>query len=231
MQTDSLTILVGPDQCAYKVPQGRLTMHSSVFLRMCCAPFPESTQRVIKLPEENPRVFDDFYAWMHSSKPRVDLVMGAQAIFDLAIFAEKYKICHLTNQISDLLKDKWSDNKVDAQILDRVYSSVPDGAVLRQRCAWILERMVEYHVGGFGLEGFVKGYEPVFVLHPDLGRDFFRATVTRNSDNFNSKPCAYHDHSNINSHMKDNDKICPYSAIHFETPLDNNGKRKRKHTT
>lgn len=131
MQTDSFTILVGPDQCAYKIPQGRLTIHSSVFLRMCSAPSLESTQRVIKLPEENPHVFDDFYDRMHSSKPHFDLRMGAEAIFDLAIFAEKYHICHLKNQIADILKEEWSNNMLSAENLDHVYSSVPDGAVLR----------------------------------------------------------------------------------------------------
>lgn len=200
MQTDSITILVGPDQCAYKVPQGRLTLHSPVFLRMCSAPFLEFTQRLIKLPEEDPHVFDDFFDWMYSSKPHVDLRMDAEAIFGLAIFAEKYHICHLKNQIADILKEKMSGDILKAEILNRVYSSVSEGAILRQLCASTLQRLVN---GGFlngdgrKQEDHCKEYEPVFALHADLGRDFFRRTATSNH-----KPCAYHDHSNITSPMK-----------------------------
>lgn len=51
-QTDRFTILVGPNKSAYEVPEGLLIMRSIVFERMCSAPFLESTQRVINLPEE-----------------------------------------------------------------------------------------------------------------------------------------------------------------------------------
>lgn len=180
MRTDSFTILVGPNQSAYKILEGRLTMHSSVFSRMCCAPFLESTQRVINLPEENPRVFHHFYDWMHSSKPHVDLGMGTEAIFDLAIFAEKHQSCHLTNQISDLLGEKWSNYRPSTQILDRVYSSVPDGAVLRQLCASILDSIVNKDhssISAFDFEGMYEEYEPLFLLHSDLDRGFLNVRL------------------------------------------------------
>lgn len=214
MQTDCFTILVGPDQCAYKVPEGRLTIHSSVFSRMCSAPFLESAQRVIKLPEEDPHVFDDFYDWMYSSKPHVDLRMGAQAVFDLAIFAEKYQICHLKNQISDLLKKDWDNYVLDAKILDHVYSSVPDGAVLRQLCASMLKELIDLgpypYCGAWVAKELFKEYEPVFALHTELGRDFFRAAVI-----CTFHPCTFHDHSDI-AHLVEVDAgFCPHSDTDF----------------
>lgn len=216
MQTDSFTVLVGPDQCAYKIPQSRLTMHSSVFERMCSAPFLESTERVIKLPEEDPHVFDDFYDWMHSSKPHVDFNKGAEAVFDLAIFAEKYQICHLKNQIADILNKQLENDILNAETLDQVYSSVPDGAVLRQLCSSILERQVIYYSSYHRArkpEDFYKEYEPVFALHANLGRDFFRWTVSNDH-----KPCTFHDHSNITNPVETTDNTCPYSDIHFVAP-------------
>lgn len=211
MQTDSFTILVGPDQCAYKVPEGRLTMHSAVFSSMCSAPFLESAQRIIKLPEEDPSVFEDFYDWMYSSKPHVDLKMGARAVFDLAIFAEKYQICHLKNQISDLLQNDWSHDILDAEILDHVYSSVPEGAVLRQLCVSILKRLLDQgvyvdHCGTWMAKDLFKEYDPVFALHTDLGRDFFRvAAIDR------IHPCTFHDHSNIDRPLEVDAGFCPHS--------------------
>lgn len=216
MQTDNFTILVGPDQCAYKIPEGRLTMHSPVFTRMCAPPFLESTTRVIKLPEEDPRIFDDFFDWMYSSTPHVDFKMGAQAVFDLAIFSEKYQICHLKNQISDLLQNDWSeDTNLSAQILDHVYSSVPDGAILRQLCASILQRMLDngnysYHCGAVMAKDLFKEFEPLFALHTDLGRDFFRAAAIGTF-----KPCTFHDHSNIAGPLDIDAWFCPFSDTNF----------------
>lgn len=191
-------------------------MHSSVFERMCSAPFLESSQRVIKLPEEDPHVFDDFYDWMHSSEPHVDFSKGAEATFDLAIFAEKYQICHLKNQIADILLKEYQKDILNAETLDHVYSSVPEGAILRQLCSLILKKQITYHdeycYSERSLDDW-KEYEPVFSLHAGLGRDFFTWTVTKKV-----KPCAFHDHSNITHPVEGTDKTCPYSAIHFVAP-------------
>lgn len=210
MQTDSFTILVGPDECAYKIPEGRLTFHSSVFSYMCSASFAKSNERVIKLPEEDPRVFDDFYDWMYSSKPCVDIAMGAQAMFDLAIFAEKYHICHLKNRITDFLNEEWSEENLDAKIVDHVYSSVPNGAILRKLCASILKRRLDnapcgYYDGALMAGSIFREYESVFALHADLGRDFFRTTAIHKFG-----PCTFHDHSNIAPPLEFNTTFCPY---------------------
>lgn len=98
-QTDRFTILVGPNKSAYEVPEGLLNMRSIVFERMCSAPFLESTQRVINLPEEEPENFDCFFDWIYSLRPHVGFGNGAEAVFNLAIFAEKYLVCHLKNQL------------------------------------------------------------------------------------------------------------------------------------
>ena len=175
-------------------------MHSSVFERMCSAPFLESTHRIIKLPEDDLHVFDDFYDWTHSSKPHVDFSKGAEAMFDLAIFAEKYQICHLKNQIADVLKKEWDSNIMNSETMDQVYSNLPEGAILRQLCCWSLEMLISgycpYH-NKRPPKDVCEEYEPVFALHPDLGRDFFRWSVIEDDH-----PCAFHDHSNITNTVK-----------------------------
>lgn len=222
MQTDSFTILVGPEKCLYKVPEGRLTMHSPVFERMCSAPFLESTERVIKLPEEDPCVFENFVVWMYSSDPHVKYNMGTEAIFDLAIFAEKYQIFHLKNQISDVIKRDWKYSSLDSEIINQVYNSVPEGAILRQLCSWVLNmhfnRAVFFNTSR---EDCCKEYEPIFALHADLGRDFFRQVVSIDFsiDPINLKPCLFHDHSNITNPVEGSEmRTCPYSFVHFIAP-------------
>lgn len=226
MQTEQFNILVGSEKRSFKVPEGRLTMHSSVFERMCSAPFREAKQRLIKLPEDDPSVFADFFDWMHSSKPQVDFSKGTEAIYALAIFAEKYQICHLKNQLADLILRNWEQHKPNPKTLDQVYSGVPERALLRQLCSGILERTTNLsnHYIFYRRENaqdLYQEYGQVFASHPDLGRDFF-LWVTRPSINTTSvqsdNACAFHDHSNIPNRSKSQNIFCPYSDSFVASP-------------
>ena len=216
---------VGPQEHVFKVPHGLLIRYSAVLERICFPSFLDSNQPIIKLPEENPSVFKDFFDWLHSSKPQLDFSKGTEAIFDLAIFAQKYQICHLMNQITDLIKTmtlatpKCGEGEVrlDPAILDHVYSSVPDGAVLRQLCSWVLLWQVKNWRHENRSQDFNRQYAEVFTWHPDLGRDFFQWVSAKDKNPF--KPCQFHDHSNIPNAMKgkggggwvDQNDVCPYS--------------------
>ncbi len=213
MQTEQFNILVGSEKRSFKVPEGRLTMHSPVFERMCSAPFREAKQRLIKLPEDDPSVFADFFDWMHSSKPQVDFSKGTEAIYALAIFAEKYQICHLKNQIVDLIEKDWEKRLPNPKIVDQVYSGVPERAVLRQLCSGILEKTINHYNFGQRKVGqdLAQEYAQVFASHPDLGRDFF-LWVTRGSIyTSDHNACVFHDHSNIRNPSKSQNRLCPYS--------------------
>lgn len=97
MQTDSFTILVRSDKYAYKIPQGQLTMlrfQAHVFRFIFGI-----HQRVIKLPKEYHHVFGDFYQWMHLSKAYIDFSKGAEATFELVIFAERVRLVNTPNII------------------------------------------------------------------------------------------------------------------------------------
>lgn len=212
MQTDRFTILVGPNKSTYKVPEGLLTMQSPVFERMCSAPFLESTQRVINLPEEEPAVFDNFFDWIHSAKPQVGFEKGVEAVFHLAIFAEKYQICHLKNQLSDIIKEAWKRQILNSKIMDQVYCNVPDGAILRQLCSWVLSKQIVWQSR---TRRIYEEYDSVFSSHSDLGRDFFKFTTSGEPAACDFGACDFHDHSNITSPMEAKDHVCPYSDIPF----------------
>lgn len=224
MQTEHFTILVGPEKRSFKVPEGRLTMHSLVFKRMCSAPFIEARQRLIKLPEDDPSVFEDFFDWMHSSNPQVYFTKGAEALFALAIFAEKYQICHLINQISDLIKkDVEQNDRLSPEILDQVYSSVPEGAVLRLLCSWAMEWEVAEFIcrkNKTKAKDLIQDYAQVFATHPDLGRNFFLflSYSAIDGSDCSSNACLFHNHSDIpNASESQNNTICPYTDS-FVTP-------------
>ena len=226
MQTEHFTIIVGPESRSFKVPEGRLRMHSLVFDRMCSAPFREAKQRLIKLPEDDPTVFEGFFDWMHSSKPQVDFSKGTKPIFSLAIFAEKYQICHLINQISDLIKKDLQKHRLNPKILAQVFSSVPEGTVLRRLCSWVLQWEVSYFSfhRRANAKDLIRDYAQVFALHPDLGRDFFVWSFDSNTH-----ACLFHDHSDIpNASKSQNNTICPYSDSFVAPPERRASKRLKK---
>lgn len=94
--------------------------------------------------------------------------------------------------------------------MDQVYSNVPDGAILRQLCSWVLSKQVVWQGR---TSRIYEEYESVFSSHSDLGRDFFKWTTSGEP-----ATCDFHDHSNITNPVEAKDHVCPYSDIHFPAP-------------
>lgn len=213
MQTEHFTMLIGHESMPFKVPEGLLIMYSPVFEHMCSGPFRESNERLIRLPEERPSVFKDFFLWIHSLKPELDFSKGTESVFALAIFAEKYQIHHLINQTSDLIESNEGKKRMYPEILELVYNNVPKGAVLRQLCAWVLNCIVNYGGRGVHQISLHQLYGHIFSAHADLGEDFFEwasdPTIVHNR-----RKCRFHDHSNIKNPIMDCHYLeCPYSDI------------------
>jgi hypothetical protein len=110
MQSDRFIVLVGPTQTSFQVLQELLIQHSSVFKKMCHLPFKESIEQTIKLPEEKPAMFANFFIWLHALEPCIT-INHIEPVIDLAIFAEKYHICCLKNQTSDVLRTALSNSQ------------------------------------------------------------------------------------------------------------------------
>lgn len=191
-------------------------MHSPVFDRMCSAPFLESSQRLIKLPEDSPSAFEDFLNWGYSYKPSVDFSKGTEAIIGLAIFAEKFQINSLTNQLTDLIKTAEGRERVNPDILDEVYFRVPDGAILRQLCSWVVNWQAACWDHNSDESGWGEEYAEVFAVHTDLGRDFFQWVYAKHTSPIRFKACQFHDHRNIPDAVNSRTQECPYSDIFLE---------------
>lgn len=89
--SDRITILVGPSQMSFQVPQDLLMMWSPPLGKMCRAGLMESQTRRILLPHIKTPTFEDFLIWMYTYEPRVD-PKNLSSVLDLAIFAELYMI-------------------------------------------------------------------------------------------------------------------------------------------
>src|SRR5690349_30493 len=103
MQSDRITVLVGPTEKSYSIPEALLMQYSPPLGKMCQSESILSQARIIKLPKVKISTFEDFFVWIHVLEPSVN-VKSLESVLDLAIFAEIYTICHLKNQTSDILR-------------------------------------------------------------------------------------------------------------------------------
>lgn len=144
-----------------------------------------------------------------------------ESIVDLAIFAEKYRICLLKNQTSDVIRTALSDNcwKVTPEIITSVYNSVPAGTILRQMFFLGFAIGCKNASWWRRTEGYTE-WETVFCNRPDLGWDYFQHVLTGQIDSLgfgSGGACRYHDHSDIAGWVRGNGIKCPYPR---GAPLD-----------
>lgn len=69
---------------------------------MCHLPFKEAKQGVMRLPEDDPSTFGEFVCWIYKATPCVDgNNTSVSSLVKLGIFAEKYQVPPLVEQIYD----------------------------------------------------------------------------------------------------------------------------------
>jgi hypothetical protein len=212
VQSDRIHLLVGPNEKPFQVPRDLLTLHSPVFDKMCTLPFKESIDQLIKLPEDEPSAFEDFFIWLHSYEPCIPA--EAYPLVDLAILADKYHICILKNQVSDKIRTALSERrwKLTPDMIRTVYASTPTNSILRRLCS------LGFVTSNCGSVDIIQRkdcdkWKSVFSEFSDLGWDYFyhmQMGQTRVASIDSGGACHFHDHSDIFAWEKKDISICPY---------------------
>ncbi|KFY03140.1 hypothetical protein V490_00268 [Pseudogymnoascus sp. VKM F-3557] len=245
MQSDRITVLVGPTEKTFSIPAALLLQYSPPLGKMCQSEFKESQTQIIKLPEVKISTFEDFFMWIHFYEPRVTAESFESAL-DLAIFAEIYIISLLKNQTSDILRARLGDGRWELKPsnVSTIYESVPSRSVIRQLCSASLALAVQGHpesygnFGGFGGSWNSKSsssirrhpdpfeWKIVFEEHAELGWDYFREVQTVQTQSAIScgGPCRFHDHRDIH-HAGSQASTCPYLYLTPGTTLRTESKR------
>lgn len=203
---------------SFQVPQELLIRHSPVFKMMCYLLFKESIERTIKLPEEKPATFANFFIQLYALKTCITII-DIEFVINLAIFAEKYHICCLKNQTFDVLQTALSDNqqRVTLEIITTVYSSVLAGTILR--LMFSLGFAVNYSSSSLSWSRRNAAtkhqveQEKVFCDFPDLRWDYFQHIQKGQTDASSIKlggACRFHDHSDTFGQVCGSDSACPY---------------------
>lgn len=67
----TLRVLVGPALVEYIVPQVLLVEKSDFFRAACSKGWKKAEERLVRLPEMNPTVFDDYLHWLYRGRTAV----------------------------------------------------------------------------------------------------------------------------------------------------------------
>lgn len=212
MQSDRITILVGPTEKSFSIPEALLVQYSPPLGKMCQSELMEYQTRIIKLPEVKISTFEDFFIWIHVLEPSVN-AKSFKSVLDLAIFADIYVICHLKNQTSDILRAELGDGRWELKPRDvsTVYNNVPSRSVLRQLCSVSLALAVQSSSSTRQHTDPLK-WKKVFEKHAELGWDYFREVQTAQTQSAigSGGPCRFHDHRDIHDAKSPSMGTCPY---------------------
>jgi hypothetical protein len=210
VQSERVTVLVGSNQDVFRVPYDLLTQYSRDFKKLRDALNDSGDE--IALPDVTKPTFEDFFIWLHAYEPNILRADGNESDFidgalNLAVFAQKFKIYHLRNQASDVVRaalreGQWS---ITPEMISAVYKVAPAGSALRQLS----------FLGFVASEGQSDStvWQEAFIDCPSLGWDYFQY---KNGNKIYSEgiaaggACRFHDHSDIRGWVVQDLSACPY---------------------
>lgn len=133
---------------------------------------------------------------------------------DLGVFASRFQIPALSNQISDRIRanvasDEW---KLQPSIVERFYGAAPSGSPLRETIRAALGKLPKSTMeAGANREEWRNSV----VKHPELGLDFFATSATPwTAESYLAGVCRFHDHDDVHEQKSPGALCdgCPYEG-------------------
>lgn len=125
-----ITVLVGKEEKSYMVHEGVITNHSRFFRAACSGQFKEAQERVVCLPETDPKLFSAYL--QHVYTDRVVIMAPEEAAADKAGTSQYIKLSELY-VLADKLDDlRLRNDIVDCTIqLEAAVKTLPSPAAIR----------------------------------------------------------------------------------------------------
>ncbi|KIW20654.1 hypothetical protein PV08_01231 [Exophiala spinifera] len=151
------------------------------------------------VPDTSLDTMHDFYMWTMDPKPHVYDDTTFDKAVKLGIFASRYEIPALSNQVTDVIRGKLAsgDWKLGASMVDEIYQAVPVGRPLREvvRAALgLLPRSITTDPE----EPTREDWAAVILKHGHFALDFIQATSSEwTLQAYLSNVCRFHDHEDM----------------------------------
>lgn len=173
------------------------------------------SSEAIQLPNTQVKTMEDFFVWTFSPQPQIDERATFSDVVRLGIFAWRYQISALSNQVTDIIRSNLANGHwhLQASTVDEVYEAVPTESALRE--------VTRAALGGLPVRSSVEGdarvreeWKATFLKHAQLGWDYLEAGRSEwVVGDYLSGACRFHDHQGV-SHPEESSMLgnqCMYA--------------------
>lgn len=148
----------------------------------------------IPLSDTTISTMNEFFVWTFSPQPHIDDRLDFADVTKLGIFAWKYQIASLSNQVTDMIRGNLATGEwqLQAELVDDIYQAAPAKSPLREVIRGALGQLPRETVDG-------EEWEGTFKKHAELGWDYIKAggkDWTRQE--YLTDVCRFHNHEGIN---------------------------------
>ncbi|KAK6367923.1 hypothetical protein LTS17_010075 [Exophiala oligosperma] len=159
------------------------------------------TRYVSGMPVQDTSVdtMKDFYMWTMSPQPHVDDCVSFDQAVKLGVFASKYEIPALSNQVTDVIRSCLAngDWKLRASMVDEIYEAVPVGRPLREVVRTALGQLPR-SITTDPEEPTREEWAAVILKHGHFALDFIQATSSEwTKQDYLANVCRFHDHEDV----------------------------------
>ena len=158
----------------------------------------ERSSEVIQLPDTPVQTMEDFFMWTFSPQPQIDERATFSEVVRLGIFAWRYQISALSNQVTDMIRSNLAngDWQLQASMVHDIYEATPTGSSLREVIRAALGQLPRSNVEGEGQSR--EQWKATFLKHAQLGWDYIEAGGSEwTPQDYLSGVCRFHDHQEV----------------------------------
>lgn len=135
----------------------------------------------------------EFFIWSHNLTPQLEEHLSFHDVVDLGVFAHRYDIPALSNQVTDRIRAKLADADwhLEATVVDTIYQAAPATSHLREVIKAALGQLPRTSIDG-------EEWEQTFKKNPELGWDLHKASGKEwAKQDYLSGQCRFHNHDGI----------------------------------
>jgi hypothetical protein len=178
------------------IPRELLRRRSRKFCNLLDDSVETGEPSVIQISDASVETVEDFLVWTISLKPRIEEQTSLHRVVRLGIFAWRYQIHALCNQVADAIQSTLGRGEwqLDAEVVDKVYETLPAESGIRKVFRERLQKLSPVAVRRDNVTQ--ERWEATFLKHAQVGWDCFNRKETEWDMWMSSpSPCRFHEHS------------------------------------
>ncbi|ETI20634.1 hypothetical protein G647_06976 [Cladophialophora carrionii CBS 160.54] len=149
--------------------------------------------KAVPVPDTSVQTLTEFFIWSNRPDPHLEDRLSFPEVVNLGIFAWKYQISALSNQVTDKVRANLASGEwqLQAAIVDAIYQATEPGSPLREVVRAALGQLSRSVIAG-------QEWESTFRNNRDLGWDYLRAGDKEWArQDYLSGVCRFHNHDGI----------------------------------